>query len=59
LCGWILKETKEAIWLYSMKTEYPVELSRQFELSSEGYHAYWCILKKNIVRLEEIELKKE
>jgi len=59
LCGWILKETKEAIWLYSMKTEYPVELSRQFELRSEGYHAYWCILKKNIVRLEEIELKKE
>ena len=59
LCGWCLKESEEAIWLFAMKTNYPKELSSVFDLRSEGYHAYWCILKKNILRLEEIKLKEE
>jgi len=59
LCGWILKESEEAVWLYAMRTEYPEEITNMYDLRSEGYHAYWCILKQNIMEMKEVMFKEK
>lgn len=56
LCGWVLKENNEAIWIFCMKTEYPKKLSSMYDLRSEGYHGYWCVLKKDVIELKEVKL---
>jgi len=56
ICGWVLKESKDAIWLYSELCQFPKDLPSFMVPDAEGFKHFWCILKSNIIEMKEIKL---